>query len=308
MKKQMSAIIIYLLATLALLSCGGDTNNGESMEQLVPTQLQGWTLDGEPKTYDRQTIFDYIDGAGEVYLAYGFQKVMVFTFAKPQNPEITVEVFDMQSAEDAFGVFSHARMESETGIGQEYEYRGSLLCFWKGPWYVCVLAARQTPESKEAVYAMAREIADRITPTGPKPEIVSYLPVENRDPGSLRFFHNHASLNYHYFLAEENILNLSEETDAAIARYQPGSTYLVCIMYADSSQAAMARERFVAKYMPEAYKSGAAMIEGEKWVIVECAGQYVIIALDAPDEESGRRLVNKCIENITAKSERGNDQ
>jgi hypothetical protein len=298
-------IIFFLLAALVLISCGGNTRNGKSMEKLVPTELQGWALDGEPVTYDRETIFDYINGAGEVYLAYGFKEVMVFAFSKPNSPEMTVEVFDMQSAEDAYGVFSHGRMDAETGIGQEYEYRGSLLCFWKGPYYVCVLAAKQTPESKEAVFAMARAIDERIDQTGPKPKIVSHLPDEYREPGSLRFFHVHASLNYHYFMAEDNILNLGPETDAVMARYEPGSSYLICITYPDSAQAEVARTRFISEYIPEADASGSSIIEDGQWVIVERSGRYVIIALDAPDEESGRRLVNECIENISRAREQG---
>ena len=70
-------ILTYILAPLVLLSCVGGTDNGESMDKFVPTQIQGWTLDGHPTIYDRQTIFDYINGAGEVYLAYGFRKVTV---------------------------------------------------------------------------------------------------------------------------------------------------------------------------------------------------------------------------------------
>lgn len=306
MHMQILISIAITLLAVVLVACGGNDKSSEiPMTDLVPTQIQGWTLDGEPQTYDRETIFDYIDGAGEVYLSYGFRAVMVFHFVRPDNPEITVEIFDMGAAEDAYGVFSHARMAAESGIGQEYEYRGSLLSFWKGRYYVCVLAERQTPESKEAVFAMARDIDKRIPQTGSKPNIVSLLPEQDRISGNVHFFHVHASLNYHYFLAEDNILNLDETTDAALVRYEPESICLVCIEYPDSSSAEVAFRRFIAEYVPEAELSGAAQIEQDRWVVADQAGPYVVIALDAPDRESARELVNTCIENISATETRG---
>jgi hypothetical protein len=220
------AIMISAWAALCL-SCNG----GQTMTEMVPDSMMGWERLGPVETYDRETIFDYINGAGEVYLAYGFSEVQVYRFARPENPEISVEVFHMGSDHDAYGVFSHSRMEEQTGIGSGYEYRGSVLCFWKGSYLVCVMADKQTDESKEAVFALARAVADTIEESGKKPELLRCLPKDGLDRGSVRYFHNHASLNYHYFLAEENVLMLSDETEAVMGVYEPGNIHLVCIRY-----------------------------------------------------------------------------
>jgi hypothetical protein len=70
------------------------------------------------------------------------------------------------------------------------------------------------------------------------------LPTEGLRPLSERYFHLHQTLNYHYYLARENVLNLSPETDAVLGRYQPGSMILLIIDYEDEGPAADALVSF----------------------------------------------------------------
>lgn len=298
--KIIGAAAAAAVCLLIIVSCtsGGDQEKAPTMQQLVPEETLGWKALPGLEEYDRETIFDYINGAGEVYLSYGFQRVAVVRLARENAPEITVEIFDMNKAEDAYGVFSHSRESEETGIGQGYEYRGSLLCFWKGQFFVCVQAERETAESKEAVFALARAVDGKIPVSGEKPQMVSFLPPQNLNAGGVRFFHIHPSLNYHYFMAEENILNLGLDTRSVMGRYQPGGTYLLCIQYPTPEQAEIAMNSFYEKYVPEAEETGATEIEQGKWVAVGILNEYLVIALDGPSESEARTLVNQCMENI----------
>ncbi len=269
------------------------------MSEIVPQEIAGWKQEGAPERYDRETIFDYIDGAGEVYLSYGFREVTVFRYSKPDAPGIVVEIFDMGVPEDAYGVFSHARESEETGIGQGYEYRGSLLCFWKGKYYVCVLAEKGTPETKEAVFALSGQIAGKLHSTGSKPDLLKYLPQENLITHSVRFFHTHPLLNYHYFLSEENILNLNQDTKAALAVYEPDTTFLLCIQYSTVDMALEAYKNLIRNYIPEAKGVGTAQIENGKWVAAIHEGKYVVISLDAASRDNAKKLIDACAKNIT---------
>lgn len=270
------------------------------MQQLVPEEILGWKSQPTVEEYDRETIFKYINGAGEVFLSYGFQSVTVSRFAKPEAPEISVEIFDMNAAEDAYGVFSHSREKEETGIGQGYEYQGSLLCFWKSRYFVCVRAEQETPESKDAVFALAREIDGNITDSGAKPEIINYLPSANLGKGSVRFFHGHPSLNYHYFLAEDNLLQLNQNTKAALGQYNPGPVHLLCVQYPNSDLAQKGYDGFVEGYIPDGKETGAARTENGKWVVAEILDNYVIIVFDVKHEMAGRTLLKMCKENISS--------
>lgn len=276
---------------LSVCSKSGEDKSSVTMRQSVPQEILGWKLQDATETYDRETIFDYMNGAGEVYRSYDFQNVIVFRFTKENNPEITVEIFDMGTPEDAYGVFSHARESEETGIGQSYEYRGSLLCFWQANFFVCVLAEKQTPETKEAVFALAGKIDRRLPSSGGRPELAKYLPEKNLIPQSVRYLHIHPSLNYHYFLAEQNILNLNHNTDAVLARYEPGETYLLAVKYPTDRLAENGYRSFLDNYIPEGRETGIAEIDEGKWVTAKFEQTYIIIVLDASTEEEATGLI-----------------
>jgi hypothetical protein len=261
------------------------------MQEYVPTEISGWKAQDEVETYDRETIFDYIDGAGEVYLMYDFQKVMVSHFVKAEQPNILLELFDMGSSQDAFGIFSHAREGENQDIGQGSEYRGGLLCFWKSRFFVCVSAERETPEAKTAVEDMAKDIAEKIEVTGAKPEMLDFLPDEGLDSSTVRYFHKHTTLNYHYFIASENILNLSPQTEAALATYQPDEAHLLCLRYPDQQQAKEALNSFVTAYIPEAKESGVVQTEDGKWVAARRRGALVVVVFDAPTKARAQDLM-----------------
>lgn len=302
--RQAAKYIIVMLATAAA-AAGLTTGCGKSqeraaatMENMAPQEIDGWKMAEKPEVYDRQTIFSYIDGAGEVYLAYNFGEVTVFHYTKPDNPDVTAEIFDMGSPEDAYGVFSHSREQEAPGIGQGYEYRSGVMFFWKDKYYVSAVTDKETPESKEAVFALAKDIAGRIPEMGSRPKLVDVLPQNGLIPFSVRYFHVHSILNYHYFLSEENVLHLSKATRAVLAQYQPGATYLLCVEYPDEAAATDASVNFTTHYIPEAGETGSAQTEEGKWTEIQVEGKYVIVVLDAPDEQSGHELVAACAVNV----------
>ncbi len=261
------------------------------MRDLVPGEISGWKAQEEVEIYDRETIFDYIDGAGEIYLMYGFREVMVLRLSKSDQPTILVEVFDMGSSEDAFGIFSHAHEGEELGIGQGSEYRGGVLCFWKTNYFVCVYSERETPQTKQAVFSLAGEIARRVRLVGDEPALLGYLPEQGLQDKSIRFFHKHTSLNYHYFLSSENVLQLGRHTRAVLAKYRPGQSIFLCVLYQDGGQAQSALDSFLSAYLPEAKQSGIAPIDDGKWVAAESKGPFVLVVFDAPTKDDALGLL-----------------
>lgn len=282
-----------LVCAAAFLTCTSTQTKRETVEMrdLVPDETSGWKAQKEVEVYDRETIFDYINGAGEIYLMYDFRQVMVLRLSKSDQPNILVEVFDMGSSEDAFGIFSHAHEGEELDIGQSSEYRGGVLCFWKANYFVCVYSDRETPQTKQAVFSLAEEIARRIKLVGDKPALLCYLPEQGLQDKSIRFFHKHTSLNYHYFLASENVLQLSQYTQAVLARYYPGQSIFLCVLYRNKEQAQSALNNFLGVYLPMAKQSGIAPIDDGKWVAAKSKGPFILVVFDAPTEDDALSLL-----------------
>jgi hypothetical protein len=265
---------------------------------LLPDRVSDWTRQESSVTYDRETIFDYIDGAGEVYRSYAFRDVAVAHYARSGSPSITVELFDMGTADDAYGVFVHGREREEAGIGGGFERQGGVLCFWQDRFYVCVAAEQPAPHTEAAVEEIARAIARNLPPAVTRPSIVNLLPPDGLVPFSDRFFHLHQSLNYHYYLQRENVLNLSAETDAVLARYAPGSTHLLIVRYGSADAAADALSSFRAQYLRGSDRQ-TVVTERETYVSSDVHDRYVAVVLDADSEAVADALLEAATERIT---------
>ncbi len=265
----------------------------------LPDQIGDWARQDAPERYDRETIFDYIDGAGEVYRSYGFSNVFIARYARAGTPEISLELFDMGTPEDAYGVFSYAREQEEPGIGGGFERKGRVLCFWQDRFYVCVAADDGSEDSQTLLEDFARVFSQQLPASVARPAMVDLLPSEGLVAHSDRFFHLHQSLNYHYYVARENVLNLTSETDAVLARYAPGSTYLVIVRYGSEADAVGAHASFREQYLQDSTNEAVA-IESDKYVSTGVVNRFVVVVLDADSETAAADLKRVTMHRITA--------
>jgi hypothetical protein len=267
---------------------------------LLPEHINGWTRSDSTAAYDRESIFGYINGAGEVYRSYAFNQVVVVLYTSSEHPDITVELFDMGNPADAYGVFSHAREQEETGIGSGYERKGRVLCFWQDRYYVCAAAEERTADSDRALVDLSQAISQHLPPAADPPGLVDRLPTEGLVAFSERFFHLHQSLNYHYYLARENLLNLGAGTDAVLARYQPGTTSLLLVRYESEADAAAALSSFRQRYLPESGISQTVETENGKFVSYGQHHRFVVVVLDAVSETTADNLLQATVNRLTA--------
>ena len=216
---------LFLVSGFLAPPFGFSAGKGKMADKIDwPPEADGWKWDREAATFKGESLYDYIDGAAEVYLAYNYRKVAARRYLKPNQPDIIADVYQMGSSEDAYGVFSLEQQDPEAGIGQGSEFGGSLLRFWKGRYFVTVLGNGTGKELEEAVLSLGRELATGIKETGDPPRLLRYLP-ERPKPGPadrLCFVRSHVLLNRCFFLSHQNILRLASDVQALLARYPQG--------------------------------------------------------------------------------------
>jgi hypothetical protein len=293
-----------MMIWILMLPQGISGREKENMKHEIslPLEAAGWKWDGKDLNYNRRTIFDYIDGAGELYLAYNFQGVRVRRFEKPGQPPIIAELFDMGSSEDAYGVFSFERQDEEAGIGQGSEFGGGLLRFWKGKFFVSAYAEGESPEVEAAILNLGREIANSIKMTGPAPKLINALPdgkaglVEK----AIRYLHSHVLLNQRFFVANQNILRLNPQTEAVLAPYlrDGKKIHLLLIRYSTAKQAEEALQVFKKAYMPEAGEKESLQTEDRKWTGVRRSKEFIMVVFGAPREADARELIQAAENNL----------
>ena len=288
------AMFVMLFGAMAR----GESPGGEAMRlgELLPRQMDGWLVTGEDAIYTRDTIFDYMDGAGEIYLAYDFQRMLVREYTKESAPSIAAEIYRMSSPRDAYGIFSHDTDGDQVVLGQGAIYAMGLLRFWKDSIFVRLLAERETDETKAAVMKLGREIANAIPNEGKRPLLVACLPPEGLLKKSIRYFHKQVSLNCHYYLADSNLLNLSENTEAVLARYRRGDrkVRLLLVRYRKPEEAKAAHEQFVQIYFSDKPAAKSPMrveeVERGEFVGARWTDRFIILVFEAGDEKTCERL------------------
>jgi hypothetical protein len=258
----------------------------------LPDKVDRWNKVEPPGTYAPQTLSSYIDGGAELYLSYNFTGSLAVKYKDASENEIAVDIFDMGSSGDAFGVFAHSRETNVKDFGQGSEYAAGLLTFWKGRYYVSVLAYPETPASKGAVTTLGRAIAGAILEEGPVPPILAFLPPENLQPETVRYFHHYIWLNSFCFVSNENVLNIGADTPAVLAKYRtPGSSlFLLLVQYPDAKRAEAAAGQFVEKILGGA-DEGIRRTEAGRWSGLKRRGSLVSVVLNAPDAASIREIL-----------------
>jgi hypothetical protein len=250
---------------------------------LLPDEARGWLPEGPDGVYDATSLYEYINGGAEVYLALNVRSVTGRRYAKGNEPEIIADVFLMGSSPDAFGAYHHDIREGDpAGIGAESEYADGALAFWKGPYFVSILALDETPGIREAVLEIGSSIAASIREEGGPPDLLERIPRGDRDPDSVRYFHTHQSLGRYHSLGADNLLGLDAGTEGVLARYGGKTHSLVLIRYPSAGNAREALSRFRSRYpAPEHGAAGRVL------------GNLLAVVPDAPSAEAAERAVEE---------------
>ncbi len=156
-----------------------------SSEELV---IKPFTPESETEIYDPENLFEYINGAADNFLSYGFQQLTVRDFSF-ENVQFSVELYNMGTPLNAFGIYKSEKPQDAPGlkIGAESvispPYQALLV---KGNFYVKINAYEGELNASNGPKIL-KAVAEAIPGEDHFPEQISLLPGENKIPGSEGF-------------------------------------------------------------------------------------------------------------------------
>lgn len=189
--------------------------------EMIKVEIPGWKLEDPIKTYNKATLFDYINGGAELYFAYDFREVATARYTDGKAI-VNIDIYDMSNPESAFGIYSLNRYKDANyvDIGNEGILTDANLDFWKGR-YFCKVYCSDTSESYVSIVKrIANEISSRVLDKGVKPLVVSALPQTGLIKGTEKFFIRKLGLDNIFFLSNDNILDLDGQTKGATGEYK----------------------------------------------------------------------------------------
>ena len=293
----------------------------------LPKTVEDWSRPESPRKIDSSNIFKYMNGAGELYLGYRFNHLEVFDYTSRNQDNILVELYFMETSDDAFGLLSldwggvpvdlnHSsknKTAHSVAPSNRALYGAGLLRICSDNLYVRIMALRETPASKQAVITLGRAIAEnRKNP--PEPELLKTLSPQIGSAWKLRrdricFFRSYLVLNSIYYLSHEDILNLDLSTEAVIAPYEQISDsndrkrcQFLLVKYENHEHARKALDNFHEAYLTEYKKelpadsgnSGPGLFKLEDgWLGYKLTGRYVAIVFECPDRNSAGTVIDE---------------
>jgi hypothetical protein len=293
MRAVLFLTVVFIPALLSL--AGGAVKD---FGPQIPKQVLDWKVSGQDAVYDRKTLYDYMDGGAEVYLAFDFREVFVRKYADALENEVNLDIYDMGSPAEAFGMFSCDRQDPEAGIGQGSEYGPGLLRFWRGRYFVSITVSGNEEKAEMAVLMMGKAVAPLLGPDGALPDMIKLLPSAGLQAERTAYFHNHVHLSNRYFVASENILNLDERTECLFAEYRSESgesALLLVVRYPDAAITRAAAASFLKSFLPRADADGAALTENKEWSMIKTRENVLAVVFEASSKEYAGRLAEAIV-------------
>ena len=191
--------------------------------------MLGWLQSRAPSTYHGKTLYRdralSPEASPDLYYAYGFQQQAEVEYQAPQfgsKPLILLEIFDMGTPENAFGIYSfytYPRMTFEW-VGAKAMLSGGYLRFAKGKYFIQIEGYEFATGIREGMIALAKAVATQIKDPPPKPQILALLPNNKRIHGSTKLFRSNWTLSQIYSTLPANVPQLTDTALGISAHYQ----------------------------------------------------------------------------------------
>ena len=149
---------------------------------LLPEEfaLGEWTIAEGPVEYGPEDLYDYLNGAAERYLSYGFVQALHLRYEIEGDDKsgITLDLYDMGSNQGAFGIYSMGRRRDSRALdwGTEGFAGGNAAQAFQGRIFVHGVADYDEPSAVSALHGMIRDVTGKITGEGSWPELIDPLP------------------------------------------------------------------------------------------------------------------------------------
>jgi hypothetical protein len=178
---------------------------------LVP----GWEQKGPNRTFEPETLFDYMNGNAEGYHAYGFVLMKGVTCVDDAGDQLVIDVSELEDADHAWGIFvAYRDVRSPTeSIGAGGQVLPRQATFARGPYYVEITAS-PAGDHTESLRAFTKALEARVPGRASAPREVGWFPKDGLEAGSVR-------------MVPHSVLGIRDLRRGYVARYGEGRAFVV---------------------------------------------------------------------------------
>ena len=296
--KLRKGIELFLLSFLFILTMNAicvEKTEELLLKSLLP-EISSWMTSEAPQDYFPESLYEYINGAAEVYLSYDFKELIVAEFKREQTEVVmTVEIYDMRSTKNSFGIYSAERYpESQfipVGI-QGYIEEGTLN-FLVDRYYIKLLCFNAESSSEDYLKEFSQGILSKIADQGKFPSVLSAFPQKGLKVKTEKYILN-------------NFLGYGFLHDGYSANFESGGLEFDCFVI--EGKDAKDAENMLAKYLEAKGKENVKSLpEGylikDRYysnIYLAQAGRYLcgVMKIKEGFERTGEKYLKELIQNL----------
>jgi Family of unknown function (DUF6599) len=152
-----------------------------SAQELKIPELDGFKKITNYPVYQPDNLWDFINGAAETYLAYGFIDLHVAEYKKGKNI-IKLELYHHDNNTFAFGIYSTERSPSFRfmNLGAQGYITGGSINFFKGNYYVKIRTFSKSEKTLRSAKSLALRVSNMLEGNTEMPSGLSLFPEEGK--------------------------------------------------------------------------------------------------------------------------------
>ena len=282
MKTISVSILVLLFGSLQI--------SAQQTPALFP-EINDWTK-SEPAVYGPHNLYEPIDGAADMFLAYHFEEMQAVNYEKGEN-YIRVEIYRHGTPIDAFGAYSQEKPDRDIylNIGVEGYKDADYFNFVTGQHYIKMRTWQVNDTSMEAMDDIAYNLAKTLNNGAVYPKIFNFFPQENRVPHSEKYINEfilgysflHSSYEVNYKTDDKRyVLFILEGKDMA-----DGGVMLTKYLEKQNQPADQVNDQFYT--IDDRYNGTIYLLK---------SGKYLICSRGNISEEDSKDLLQRILEKL----------
>jgi hypothetical protein len=214
-------------------------------------EIDGWSK-SELKEYNSETLWEYINGAADYYIGYGFEKLQLVEYTNKDDVYIKAEIYYHNTPLNAYGIYAYERSEGVEFI--DYGLEGyiiySSLNLVNSSCYVKINCNESTEEIISAIKTLGRSISENISEHPEMPGELLDLPKINQQEHSLKYM-------------PENFMGYSFLENFVSAEYRSDDKkYELFVSHTESQENALSMlQKYLATFKTEASPENNTLYE-----------------------------------------------
>ena len=269
-----------------------------SVGRALPDRSGEWVRAAQIQMFNPGDLWEFINGAAEQFLTYGFQDLATTKYTSDQTRTVVAaEIYRMEDPRGAFGIYRQevSPKARPVALGVEGRASSNTIRFWLAEFYVKLTlppGGGRMPELE----ALGAAIAKGLGAAGTMPAEVAWFPAAGQLPDSVRYI-------------PADALGQAAFTHAFEAKYQsPGEPSTAMVVPFDSDTAAAAAlaryESFLAKAKGKTKLTApgnggfSATDSFQGLILAVRAGSRLVISLGAPDERAAAVLLADIVKRL----------